>query len=1271
MNKLLLIVCILCCNRICFSQTILNPVFDRTDSYEFHIDKIEQTLTNTELFCSVSVPDNSWINISPNTYIEDNLTKEKYTILNSEGIPFSPLERSFDRAMRCEVKLIFPKLQNCRVFNLIERDGGRGFNIYGVNLERSFERTYTTLDYEHFSQMADFWMSSDNKEKTMEAVLGELSASRYLFGIKSILSISKMFELSDLYLQSGDVEKSLEYKTLPASICQDICSMLIQKKNQRVSDDYYLQDLDWFCEKQTLSLRYLFERKQWHEAKLLSKDVLDILSERNDTTFYIPIIQYFVGYSAYYLKDEEDAERYFILSYNSFQKYPIAKQYSIYGELLNMLSILYSDWGAGDKAYQYALESCEVNKKVCGDHSKEYGFALIALSNAELMLNKKEEGCAHAELASEIIEKSDDVSLDLKNVNFERINFVRNFTKGDANVAQSQVLEKDTSNNVTLLLFEANNDALSGNLGATIMKLSHIKNLMETNFESVELHNYIRTIVTLSDALSLAGHLEDADKILDEAIGNLNKYSVKSKQIRHLYASKGLLYYMLNDTRNSTWWYKQALDLFDHVNDHSISYARLLSNLSLLYLKDGLYDLAKEKLDEAYDISNHFYSKDFENSYDYYMLLNNIAVNYAKMKDYSKGKEIYNMIIQNATSQSKRSVKALAMSNLAEIYILSKDFETGRKILEDALSLDVDGYIKEMIDINILFSLLLEGNSSVVEKLKCFNKDRKEKFAKIFGHFSESEREQYWYQWSSAMAFLNNWVVSKFDTNETRQMAYDVALFTKSMLIKSSRLFDDLVKNCDDKVNDMFLSMMQYKTKLSVRELPSDSIDSYKKAISQIEKELISIIPKFDEKLTSRFKSYLDVKNLLLENDIAIEFVFIPEVKMPIEDTKMSYGALILSKCDVSPIFVPLCTEDDLKEILFINDSVEQISPDILYSISNKTLYEMIWKKIEPYIPNGTNVFYSPVGYLNRINFTAISDGQQRISEKCNIYEVSSTANIGREENLRKRKDYNIVIYGNVNYNEDIEMMKRLSYSYKSYSPGILLAKRSPTRGSWDLLPETKVEIDSICDIVKNCSKSILVFSKDNANEESFKAFNGNSPTIIHIATHGFYLPNKMETHANYLRSIGTNTIGDRHMQYSGLLFAGANNVWSGKTLAPGVEDGILTAEEISRLDLSNTDIVVLSACDTGLGDISKIDGVYGLQRGFKRAGVESVLMSLWKVDDRATRILMVEFYRNLMNGKTKLQSLKEAQQYLRKVDNGKYDDPKFWASFIMLDGLN
>ena len=139
-------------------------------------------------------------------------------------------------------------------------------------------------------------------------------------------------------------------------------------------------------------------------------------------------------------------------------------------------------------------------------------------------------------------------------------------------------------------------------------------------------------------------------------------------------------------------------------------------------------------------------------------------------------------------------------------------------------------------------------------------------------------------------------------------------------------------------------------------------------------------------------------------------------------------------------------------------------------------------------------------------------------------------------------------------------------------------------------------------------------------------------------------------------------------LERCGLLFAGANTALSGRSdrLPQGVDDGVLTAKELSVLDFRNTDIVVMSACETGLGDISG-EGVFGLQRAFKMAGVQTIIMSLWKVDDNATQLLMTEFYRNwiLSNGKLfKRAAFRKAQNTVRS----RYSNPVDWAGFIILD---
>lgn len=134
-------------------------------------------------------------------------------------------------------------------------------------------------------------------------------------------------------------------------------------------------------------------------------------------------------------------------------------------------------------------------------------------------------------------------------------------------------------------------------------------------------------------------------------------------------------------------------------------------------------------------------------------------------------------------------------------------------------------------------------------------------------------------------------------------------------------------------------------------------------------------------------------------------------------------------------------------------------------------------------------------------------------------------------------------------------------------------------------------------------------------------------------------------------------------MLRSGLMLSGGNRAWQGETIPETVEDGVLTAREISRMDLRGTDLVVLSACETGLGEVSS-EGVFGLQRSFKQAGVQTLVMSLWEVSDEATRYMMTEFYSGLLSGKEKRVAFLEAKQKCKE----KFPEPQYWAAFIMLD---
>ena len=191
--------------------------------------------------------------------------------------------------------------------------------------------------------------------------------------------------------------------------------------------------------------------------------------------------------------------------------------------------------------------------------------------------------------------------------------------------------------------------------------------------------------------------------------------------------------------------------------------------------------------------------------------------------------------------------------------------------------------------------------------------------------------------------------------------------------------------------------------------------------------------------------------------------------------------------------------------------------------------------------------------------------------------------------------------------------------------------------------------------------------------EESFKSMAGKKVNAVHIATHGFYYTPEEADNTRYDFFLLYNqdlSAEDKSLTRSGLNMSGANHILEGENLPDNVEDGILTAKEIANIDLRGLDLVVLSACQTGLGDVSQGEGVFGLQRGFKKAGANSILMSLWEVDDKATQILMTQFYRNWLSGQSKRQSLLSAQIYLREIEGGKYNEPKYWAAFVLLDGI-
>jgi len=192
------------------------------------------------------------------------------------------------------------------------------------------------------------------------------------------------------------------------------------------------------------------------------------------------------------------------------------------------------------------------------------------------------------------------------------------------------------------------------------------------------------------------------------------------------------------------------------------------------------------------------------------------------------------------------------------------------------------------------------------------------------------------------------------------------------------------------------------------------------------------------------------------------------------------------------------------------------------------------------------------------------------------------------------------------------------------------------------------------------------VYTGAGGNEESFKNLSGKKISLIHIATHGFFIQDVEKDHDNreLLQRVGGGQKAiENPLLRSGLMLAGGNNAWTNNPVE-GVEDGILFADEVARMNLVGTSVVVLSACETGLGEVNNSEGVFGLQRAFKLAGAETLIMSLWEVSDEATMFLMERFYANWLSGMDRQSAFKQARRALR----ADYEAPFYWAAFVLMD---
>lgn len=406
---------------------------------------------------------------------------------------------------------------------------------------------------------------------------------------------------------------------------------------------------------------------------------------------------------------------------------------------------------------------------------------------------------------------------------------------------------------------------------------------------------------------------------------------------------------------------------------------------------------------------------------------------------------------------------------------------------------------------------------------------------------------------------------------------------------------------------------------------------------AQLEREAL----KCNKKIFIDTIHWKGIKQELMLDEACIEFIRYTENAYSWNDgePKLHYAAIVLSGDKSYPVFVDLFDEDELAEVY-------ALQPKSYDSEAGVLLYKKIWGKLDSLITEKEHVFFSPMGMLNLINIEMLSDSSGNAAiEKYNLCRVSSTRQILKHQNTVNT--HNVVSFGGIDYEAIAEAM----------------VDSLNTRGNWNYLKNTLSEVRQIESTIRSNGGKITTFIGNRATEQEVKSLDGTEADILHIASHGFYVPmSRWDAIPYYSKSEYTKIIKDE-LFYSGLVMSGGDKSWTDSIFEADKNDGILTSYEISEVDLHNVELVVLSACETGLGE-DFYDGIFGLQRAFKKAGVKSILMSLWNIDDKATADYMDCFYRFLVSGLSKQES------YYRTVIEmkNKYQDPYYWASFVLLD---
>ena len=791
---------------------------------------------------------------------------------------------------------------------------------------------------------------------------------------------------------------------------------------------------------------------------------------------------------------------------------------------------------------------------------------------------------------------------------------------------------------------------------------------------------YIKTIASEGLLFTTMGRFGQAEGFTKKALElretQLGKTNMAVAASLNNYA---VLHYNLGQYNESEKEFMSALSVIktNKLQD-GISYAIVLNNQAMLFQSMGRYEAGVKLMQDALAITTKSEGTKPKNQLKFY---SNLALLYQQMGKYTEAEKIYatvekklnknsadyaNMLNNTAIlsmlmkreeqveDQLKRSADifksalgengpayAKVISDLGNFYRYKARYAEAEPLLQKVLQIRLEAfgnnhplYVQSQEDLAILY--WKKKDIAKAYPLYHESMDKTLDFInRYFPPMSEAEKTKYWDLLQPRFQRFYNFALEAVASNkDVMNDLFEYRVATKGLLLNSSiKVSESILSSGNENLIKDYNEWIDQKEQLinyyaySKEDLKEQGVnlDSLESSVNRMEKNLSSSSKEFANFYFTGKTKVSELQKQLKGDEALIEIVRIRDFDQVLTD-KCRYLGLIVVKGSNQPKAIVLSNGNDLE-----NKYAKTYKLSVKMKQNDEQSYAQFWAPFEPELKGKKKIYVSLDGVYNQIDLYSLKKGNDYLISQYDIALLGNPRDITTDNTKISGSGVkDVALFGDPDYG------------------GTQIPK----------LPGTKVEVDGIAKRLKSSGFKIMEWTQREASETNLKSVK--RPTILHIATHGFFL--KDVEHTSWPIGVHADNAKDNVLLRSGLMFAGASN--ADKT-APGLDNsnnGIMTAYELMNSDLRGT-VVVLSACETGLGEIKAGEGVYGLQRAVLMAGARAVVLSLWKVDDAATQQLMDFFYENMMKTNEIEKSFKQAQQQLM----AKYKDPYYWGAFVMM----